>query len=962
MAANDAIIVEVGADVSGLTSGLAQVKTSLISVQDEAVKMAARLIADGESAEDAASALRNLGLSAKDAAAAIAAVATSEEKATEAAATQTEAVREQAVAFTGLDRAMAQATTRIVATESGLGGMGTALGRVAAQSGALGPLLSAAFPVIGIAAFAAIAVELGEKVYHAYENVVLLKSSIDALDKVAMSEADHQASLNYQFDVATAKLLENQQQFAAARAEYQKASSEKPLELTDLKAATEDKEGIKQYSEGLRQIAQSANMMKDVPTVVAAINAEITSTATQLATAKKQEDDLNASFANAPGEAAASMAVLAQHNEASITDLSKKLDVLKGSLAAIQSQTGLSDTALQENLTGVGKAQSAQTEREITDQEKLARTVLQTNLARAEAPTAPALQSARLEPGVDLSELEAKRTVLGQEYQLTVDETTKELALYKSIPDKYKEALDKQKQNKANYELQIAELDKAEGVEVEKQITHQAELAETTARTNAIRAEGAASEQLETAKALPELDLSGIEAKKAALKAALEEEKTQNLAAANAEYQIALDLTNKELALNPVGTQGHKDALDKQAHDETDYVQKVESINRESKQKIADSDRELETKYREMLDKQAEDAQAAANKTAEIEIAVNRQAQDQIINDSKRTMELRQAQQKASLIGVVGGPIVEVAKIQEATTQYAANDREIQQLTEDLGKYVIAQAQLSNVLAGGGSLTQQQMEQLKALGEEINRTKERLKEIGISQAQLGQEMLTSWQQIGNTMKSTLDVGFNTFNSNIQKMLTTNQSFTKTMINTWNSMVESLVGNVLKNLETSFVTMAGLQVTQATAGATGAAAAQKAGEAETQLAHAKSAAAGAYSAMSSIPVIGPALGAVAAATVFAAALAFEQGGIIPGQSGQAVPITGHAGEAVLPEHLTSFLLNAAGNTSNSTTNSSSSSSTSVNMENHFHNQKDLSETNVSRLLMRSVKRGKLGSMR
>ncbi len=74
-----------------------------------------------------------------------------------------------------------------------------------------------------------------------------------------------------------------------------------------------------------------------------------------------------------------------------------------------------------------------------------------------------------------------------------------------------------------------------------------------------------------------------------------------------------------------------------------------------------------------------------------------------------------------------------------------------------------------------------------------------------------------------------------------------------------------------------------------------------------------AAAGAWNALSNIPVVGPVLGAAAAAATWTGVMAlaaFEQGGIIPGSIGSAVPILGHAGEAVLPQPLTAMLTNAA----------------------------------------------------
>ncbi len=72
---------------------------------------------------------------------------------------------------------------------------------------------------------------------------------------------------------------------------------------------------------------------------------------------------------------------------------------------------------------------------------------------------------------------------------------------------------------------------------------------------------------------------------------------------------------------------------------------------------------------------------------------------------------------------------------------------------------------------------------------------------------------------------------------------------------------------------------------------------------------------AWSAFADIPVVGPELGAIAAAATYTGVMAlaaFEKGGIIPGSIGSAVPILGHAGEAVLPQPLTAMLTNAAQN--------------------------------------------------
>jgi len=75
----------------------------------------------------------------------------------------------------------------------------------------------------------------------------------------------------------------------------------------------------------------------------------------------------------------------------------------------------------------------------------------------------------------------------------------------------------------------------------------------------------------------------------------------------------------------------------------------------------------------------------------------------------------------------------------------------------------------------------------------------------------------------------------------------------------------------------------------------------AGNKTLQLSHAEAAAAGAFKAMSGIPIIGPELGAVSAAAVFAGAMAFESGtDRVPGVGrGDIVPAMLEPGEGVVP---------------------------------------------------------------
>jgi hypothetical protein len=77
--------------------------------------------------------------------------------------------------------------------------------------------------------------------------------------------------------------------------------------------------------------------------------------------------------------------------------------------------------------------------------------------------------------------------------------------------------------------------------------------------------------------------------------------------------------------------------------------------------------------------------------------------------------------------------------------------------------------------------------------------------------------------------------------------------------------------------------------------------EKASEETSQLAHAKSAAAAAGHAVANIPIVGPALAIVAAGATFAAMMAFEEGGIVPGVGrGDIVPAMLTPGEGVVPK--------------------------------------------------------------
>ncbi len=129
--------------------------------------------------------------------------------------------------------------------------------------------------------------------------------------------------------------------------------------------------------------------------------------------------------------------------------------------------------------------------------------------------------------------------------------------------------------------------------------------------------------------------------------------------------------------------------------------------------------------------------------------------------------------------------------------------------------------------------------------------------------------------------------------------------------------------------------------------------QKAGQAMLQLGDAKTAAANTYATISAIPVVGPFLAPPAAALAFAAVMSFEQGGIVSGSHGMAVPIIAHAGERVLTTQQTQNFERMV-NSHNTTR----SSSVSANVTQHFHGGKASSAKETRQAIQTLMRQGKL----
>jgi hypothetical protein len=135
-----------------VTSASQQMAAALAETAPAAVKMGSSLKQAGMSAADASSALKNLGFSAKETSAALMQAGYEVQQ----VGGKTKELKLFTDDTTGslnrMDNAMAMATARMAGMTSGLGFAGAAMGRVAAASSTLGPLLALAFPV-----FAAVA-------------------------------------------------------------------------------------------------------------------------------------------------------------------------------------------------------------------------------------------------------------------------------------------------------------------------------------------------------------------------------------------------------------------------------------------------------------------------------------------------------------------------------------------------------------------------------------------------------------------------------------------------------------------------------------------------------------------------------------------------------------------------------------------------------------------------------------
>lgn len=227
-----------------------------------------------------------------------------------------------------------------------------------------------------------------------------------------------------------------------------------------------------------------------------------------------------------------------------------------------------------------------------------------------------------------------------------------------------------------------------------------------------------------------------------------------------------------------------------------------------------------------------------------------------------------------------------------------------------------------SLLADLPYVTPEQNEQIKSLQTEQDAEIERLKRLQDQYQKLSVEIAkqSPWQQLQNSMETAVNAGFNSFNNGFIRMLAGGQSFVRTLQQLWSSMAESFIRSVLQMAEKWIIEHILMAAVTKAMNALGLAshvattAAKIAANKALAVSEAGLAGAAGVASFAAAPwpidLGAPAFGAAMASAALGFAL-FEKGGIVGGMTGSAVPIIAHAGEAVLPERLTSRLNSAAG---------------------------------------------------
>jgi hypothetical protein len=287
-------------------------------------------------------------------------------------------------------------------------------------------------------------------------------------------------------------------------------------------------------------------------------------------------------------------------------------------------------------------------------------------------------------------------------------------------------------------------------------------------------------------------------------------------------------------------------------------------------------------------------------------------ARDQIskVEGQISTAEARASRENRNISGseFLSEPQKQAAQKDVLADQYATEAAAIQPLIAMLQE---EQASLEGTALSDQektSATEKLQQQIDALTNKLTALKAKMDEVGDD----------NWPvQLGNKMHAAFTQMDGTVNSSLHEWVAGHKTFQQAMYGVWSGIAQNAVMNLVKITEKTveqllirkIVTLTTEQTIVAgkAAAAAEGAAISKGSAFQEQFAYAKAAAAKAYNALAGIPVVGPELGAVAAAGAFALLMAFKEGGIVPYDTTAVL----HRQEMVLPERISTFIQERVG---------------------------------------------------
>jgi len=358
-------------------------------------------------------------------------------------------------------------------------------------------------------------------------------------------------------------------------------------------------------------------------------------------------------------------------------------------------------------------------------------------------------------------------------------------------------------------------------------------------------------------------------------------------------YAMQTELSQEGTIASDINNRGYAEAL-KAGQNENELARKnaqeeltvLERQSAEAK-KFAADEASIGKKNAEEELERLERAAAARKKAGEEQLAATRSQIDAIHDEIAGWDADVAAEKRATEVAKAESPHSPAAARTAERAEMAALAFEIANVTSAMKALSLEESKLTAL----PDKTDQQKEQIKALQGEYDQLLRKLQELQNSYLQLSVKIGTATQSMVNAAW----VGFDKFNEGIIRVMENSQSLGRAMQQVWNSIASAVITALLRTVEQMIIN----------------AAVQKSITDSTKISEAAAAARRTYASVSAIPYIGWILAPPAAAAAFAAVLAFERGGIIPGGIGEAVPMLGHGQEMVLPAHVSNWVLQAAG---------------------------------------------------